>query len=69
MRVPPGMARGELVIADRHLDQRHEQVPALVRFDRVEALLERLVRLEVLAGREAPDALVEARRKRPLAHS
>jgi hypothetical protein len=44
--------RDELVIADGHLDQRDEEVPALVVLDRVEAVFERFVRLEVFAGRE-----------------
>ena len=50
MRAAPACPDGELVVADRHLDQRDEQVPALVLLDLVEQLLERLVRFEE-AGR------------------
>ena len=67
MRAEPDVPGGELVVADGDLDQRDEQVPALVLLDVVEQILEGLVRFEEVAGVEQRDAVVE-RRRHPGAH-
>src|SRR5262249_23929200 len=69
------MSRGALVVADGHLDERHQQIPPLVLLHRLHQLLEGLMGLEVLTLVEAPHAFGEAVRIRrhgllaPLLHA
>src|SRR5262245_35507671 len=58
------MPRRALVIADGHLHERHEEIPASVLLHRLHQLFERLVGFEVLAVVEAPHAFGKAVRKR-----
>ena len=64
----PRMACDALVVADRDLDERDQQLPPLVALDLVEQVLEGLVGLEELSGVEAPHAVRKARGKSHALH-